>query len=174
MIQADRVEFGRALQELISCYPTFRPSKDSLKKLAGAYWKGLCYFPTPVVMEALGKASDPENFPDRFPSRGQLVMLVRKLRVHPGEKESLTPRGEISDLEKARMVADRDRVPRDPPDQALYVAEAKAEAEKVARTWEVEDQNSGRVPWCDTPLEIGKGRLQQLAVLMSPFGDKEL
>lgn len=171
-MQIDIDEFSDEFSKVLDCYPRFNPSKDRRARLTSEYFARIRLFSRHDILEAIDAI--PEGFPAALPTVGEFKNFI-KGRSRKAEKQTIgLQRGEMSERCKEEAIEDREKLPRHHSDQARYVSEADTEVERIARTWEIEDLNSGRVPWCDTPVEIGKQRLAVIQMLLRPLMERAL
>jgi hypothetical protein len=139
---------------LMDLYSSYRRRDEERLRTAKAYAKKLQPLDYAKVKYACEVAADPGHFPERFPNVGQIQQLCNVKRKDFDKADA----SQMSGQERYDAQESRKLVPKTPQGQAAYIQDGKPEWEQLARLWECEDAVSGRKPWDDTPIEIGKRR----------------
>ena len=171
MLDANKPAFEKALFDLMRSYPTFRVSEKERDRIADAYFNRLSRFKLRYVVEAIDSAVN--YHPDKFPSVGQLIAVIRRVMAEHQSTMRSTTRTEMTDAEREEARNARSQLPTDPQRQSEYVSSAETEAERIARMWEIEDMIASD-PGSETPRDRAKDRFSSLLALIRPMTDKEI
>ena len=171
MLDANKPAFEKALFDLMRSYPTFRVSEKERDRIADAYFTRLYRYKLRFVVEAIDSAVN--HHPERFPSAGQLIFIIKRVMAEHQSTTRSTTRTEMTDAEKEEARIARSRLPSDPQQQSEYVSSAETEAERIARMWEIEDMIASD-PGSETPRDTAKDRFSSLLALIRPMTDKEI
>jgi hypothetical protein len=161
----DGAKFRQALGTLRDCYPGYRPDNDAWGKVLAAYWQKLEVVPWDAVSRACITASNPEYYPDYFPSAGQLRRVADECeqRISAQRKREQDEMSRVS-AQQSDEDALRDfvrRVPSAPDAQRSYVAEANGPWETLARIWECDSRTRCLHPNECTPHDVQAIRMRQ-------------
>lgn len=159
MLDTERERFMEGYQVLADCYPGYRPSVEEMAKQAKAYFDRLETYSWQDVSKALMRASQPEFYPDRFPTVGQLQAVVEDCRRRraKAEREETQQRMDEREAESAR--GRMREIPVTQQAQRTYIQEGGTGWEKLARYWECESKARKLDPTKPTPPEIYQRRM---------------
>ena len=163
---SERKWFGEAMLVLRGCYPGAWWGDDAeWRRRLSAYWDQLRTNDAADVKEACMRAPQPEFYPDRFPTAGQLARVVSTVRAERAERrrQQDTAKLHASELELERER--RRRIPFTPEGQVAYVQEGEGEWEQLARVWECESVRRKVDPGHTTPSDMHERRMRDFWAL---------
>jgi len=172
MLEASRDDFKLKLFSLMRSYPTFRMPEKERDATGDSYFDRLSRYKTAEVTDAIDCAVD--SHPDRFPSVGQLIAIIRRMSTDRHASIRSATRTDMTEAERSEANEARSHLPVNPDHQSRYISAATSEAERMARTWEIEDFCSGRHPWDETPRNVGKDRFASLLAILKPFAERDM
>jgi hypothetical protein len=147
-------------------YPSDRPDETQWAGRLKAYLEDLRPFASEIVGRACRRAKEPEFYPDRFPSSGQLVRVCREM-ARPNAIEATKARATTED---PRQLADPRVVYADVPStldgQHDWIEAGESAGEGLAREWIAESCNLRIDPNRPTPPDVFRRRMDQLNRLL--------
>lgn len=158
--------FGEAMHNLRLCYTTHVGNDAEWTARKARYYRGLQDHEWETVRKAMTVAPNPDRFPNRFPTVGQLAIICKDLErskaVEDKARDTEAWRHRQDEETREEISALREVViPNDPAKQKSWVLAAKTPWEGLARYWEAESKYLRIDPCGKTPEELHKRRLAQ-------------
>lgn len=174
MRDQEKNAFKAAMDQLRARYGTLFGGDAEWKLRLSAYFEQLRKHDLNLVELALIRAPQPDFYPDKFPTAGQVQRLVIAAELERAQQVARQARNESAEDEDERVREELSLVPTSDEAQALYIAAAKSPAERLAREWQCESKRLGLDPTKPSPPDVAARRMRQMQALLDSFPSMDM
>lgn len=161
MHDGNRAVFADGMVKLRASYGNFFGDDREWKQRVDVYFSQLRRHELDDVRAAFARAPNPDFYPDRFPTVGQLQRLVIAAELERKQGASAERRVHDAVTEDERLREEFSLIPIGSEAQAAYIAAANTPLDRLAREWQCESKRLNLDPTKPSPPEIQARRLRE-------------
>lgn len=173
MQTSDKSRFAEAMGELKAAYTSYRTDDAEWRRTMAAYWRQLERLEWDDVLASTYAAPQPDYYPDRFPTAGQLLRVATTRKVERAERarQQAAARREAEEHDAVRER--RVSLPSTQEGMEKYISEGATPFERLGRMWECESKAKGINPGATTPPDLHASRMRQFWATWAKVHDRK-